>query len=251
MSSQILSPMSTRIPRRFGGVHECASWYRGRGCVRYMNGSCGNGAHPPDDKNICTDASCPSDRRCGKHHTPGHRATAFVLGTTTGATTMPAGLPPSLPIPSATPSSSTSTASTSPTGNIPTTNPTAAESTPTPSTTTPGTSSQAAPNNTPSDTTYQVETMVHDMLTTCSFNKNFKSAVLMTAATINSAFVSPMVVLPPVQPITIEDEGTDRDDPIATAWAHVEDDPRANARRQAEERLGPYITVIKTFQVDR
>jgi len=93
--------------------------------------------------------------------------------------------------------------------------------------------------------------MVHDMLTTCSFNKNFKSAVLMAAATINATSVSPRVVIPPVQPITIEDEETDRDDPMANAWAHVEDDPMTNARRQAEERLGPYISVIKTFQVDR
>ena len=73
----------------------------------------------------------------------------------------------------------------------------------------------------------------------------------MAAATINAAFVSPMVAIPPAQPITIEDEETDRDDPMANAWALVEDDPMANARRQAEERLGPYITVIKTFQVDR
>jgi len=54
--------------------------------------------------------------------------------------------------------------------------------------------------------------MAQDMLTTCSANQNFKTALLITAARINSAFHSPHTVLPSGPPITIDDEESDRED---------------------------------------
>jgi len=69
----------------------------------------------------------------------------------------------------------------------------------------PSTSYQASPSNTLSDTPRQVETAVQDMLHMCRSNKNFKTALLVTAARINSAFHSPHTVLPPGPPITIEE----------------------------------------------